>query len=129
MEIADVDRLSPFLHIGVFAHKQPADVSEEEPALGIVWIGLRLRVFVVHTMVPGPLYDVILKEQFEIQTESPQLKPRSWHKSNSASKSNSILIPFGSQKHTSTEFSPKVLSFTIIRTFDGTEHHNNPLGI
>ena len=42
----------PFLdHLRMFSAKEPADVSEEEPSCGVVWIGLGLRVLVVNPVV------------------------------------------------------------------------------
>jgi hypothetical protein len=47
-------------HIRMLFHEQPADVSEKEAALGIVRIGVRLRVFVVHPVISTPLIYGIL---------------------------------------------------------------------
>lgn len=46
--------------VAVLAHEEPADVGEEEAAAGVVRVRVRLRVLVVHTVVPAPLVDVIL---------------------------------------------------------------------
>lgn len=55
-------QLASFLDdVGVFAHQQPANVREEETPDGVVGVGVRLRVFVVNPVVPGPLEDVILE--------------------------------------------------------------------
>lgn len=45
----------------MFATHQPATVREEESSTCIVWIGICLGVLVVHTMITGPLYYVILE--------------------------------------------------------------------
>lgn len=49
--------------VGVLPHQQPADVREEEPPQGVVRVGVRLRVLVVHAVVPRPLVDVVLRER------------------------------------------------------------------
>lgn len=46
--------------IAVLAHEEPADVGEEEAAAGVVRVRVRLRVLVVHAVVPAPLVDVVL---------------------------------------------------------------------
>lgn len=54
-------QLAPFLDdIGVFAHKQPANVREEEPPHGVVRVGICLWIFVVNPVVSSPFEDIIL---------------------------------------------------------------------
>lgn len=54
-------QLFPLLDdIGVFAHHQPADVSEEEAPDGVVRVGISLRIFMVNPVVSSPLIDIIL---------------------------------------------------------------------
>ncbi|GLH16445.1 uncharacterized protein GBIM_20714 [Gryllus bimaculatus] len=44
-------------------HVQPAHVREEEAAAGVVRVGVRLAVLVVHAVVAHPLVDVVLEGQ------------------------------------------------------------------
>ena len=44
----------------MFADHQPAAVSEEEAARGVVRIGVCLRVAMMQAVVPDPLVDVVL---------------------------------------------------------------------
>ena len=46
----------------MFLAHEPAHVREEEPALDVVGIGIRLCVFVMHAVVTAPHVDVSLKE-------------------------------------------------------------------
>ena len=58
--VADVDLLhlgDDFL--GGFDH-DPAAVGEEEAALGVVRVGVGLRVLVVHAVTPHPVHDRLL---------------------------------------------------------------------
>lgn len=60
-QVAEV-QLAPFLDdVGVFAHQQPADVSEEEAPHGVVGVGVRLRILVVDPVVSGPFKDIVLR--------------------------------------------------------------------
>ena len=60
-EIADINCGAATFHFGMFLAQQPADVSEEESALGIVRIRIRLTELVVHSMIARPLVYVILQ--------------------------------------------------------------------
>lgn len=44
----------------VFLAQQPADVGEEEAVDGVVGVGVRLAVFVVHPVVAGPVNYCVL---------------------------------------------------------------------
>jgi len=46
-----------FDDIGMFATQQPSAVREEEASVGVVGVGVRLAVLVVHPMVATPLVD------------------------------------------------------------------------
>lgn len=60
-EITDIQLLSFFRHIRVFTNKQPTDMGKEEPSGGVVRVSIRLRVFVMHPVIPRPLVDVVLR--------------------------------------------------------------------
>lgn len=83
-QIGEIQLSSLFYDVFVLAHKQPANVGEEEAPAGIVWVRICLRVLVVHAVVSAPLVDVILqREQGGVRgerlgaapAEPPQLLP------------------------------------------------------
>lgn len=59
--VAQVQLLALLYHIWVLAHQQPANVGEEKAPHGVVGVCICLGEFVVDTMVPDPLVDVILQ--------------------------------------------------------------------
>ena len=48
-------------HLGVFLLHQPADMSEEEAPLHVVWVRVCLGELVVHPVVAYPLHDGVLE--------------------------------------------------------------------
>ena len=59
-DIAHVDLDALLHHVRVLLHHQPANVREEEPAVGVVGVRRGLRVLVVHAMVPNPFENGVL---------------------------------------------------------------------
>ena len=59
-DVTDVDQSALGLDLGVFARHQPAAVGEEETTLGVVRVGVGLRVLVVHAVVAHPVDDRVL---------------------------------------------------------------------
>ena len=62
-QVTHVHSLSLLYNIWMFAAQKPTDVREEEASFGVMWVGVGLRVLVVHPMVTTPLVDVILEGQ------------------------------------------------------------------
>lgn len=60
-QIGEIQLSSLFYDVFVLAHKQPANVGEEEAPHSIVRVCICLGELVVDTVVPGPLIDVILQ--------------------------------------------------------------------
>lgn len=65
--ITHVEQLALAHHLRVLVHHQPADMCEEEAAIRVVRIGVRLGELVVHAMVAHPIVDRILAGQREAQ--------------------------------------------------------------
>ena len=57
MQITKVQFLPSTDHLGVLLNVQPTHVSVEESTHGIVWVGIRLGIFVVDTVVTCPVVD------------------------------------------------------------------------
>ena len=60
VEVRHVDLFAFLLHVGMFAHHQPAAVCKEEATQGIVRVGVSLRVLVMQPVITRPLYNVVL---------------------------------------------------------------------
>lgn len=56
-EIAHVDGVAQTFNIGVLLTQQPSNVGEEEPALDVGMVGVRLGKLVVQTVDLGPVED------------------------------------------------------------------------
>ena len=61
IEVTVVEGFTLPLHLWMFSGQQPTDVSEKEAPLGIVRVTMRLRIFVMNSVVTCPFYDVILR--------------------------------------------------------------------
>mmetsp|Transcript_11242 Transcript_11242/g.14850 ORF Transcript_11242/g.14850 Transcript_11242/m.14850 type:complete len:257 (-) Transcript_11242:70-840(-) len=55
LQITKVQFTSSLHNILVLLHKQPSHVCVKETTCGIVWIGIRLGMFVMHTMITCPM--------------------------------------------------------------------------
>src|SRR5699024_8069391 len=60
-QVAEVDCVALFNHLRVLFAHEPAHVSKEKSTVGVVWIGVCLRVLVMHSMVTTPHVNVILQ--------------------------------------------------------------------
>ena len=58
--IAHVNGFPPSFHFGVLLAQQPADVSEEETASGVVRISISFAKFVVDAVISAPFVNVVL---------------------------------------------------------------------
>jgi hypothetical protein len=66
-EVAHVNRFASTQDFRVFLAEKPTHVGEEETSPGVVWIGVRLAKLVMHSMIPAPNINVLLKKRiFEI---------------------------------------------------------------
>lgn len=63
-DVAHIDSSALLQHFGMLLQHQPADVGEEEAAIGVVRIGIGLRVFVVDSVVADPVVKRVLKMKF-----------------------------------------------------------------
>lgn len=59
-QVTEIQLLSFFKNIRVFAHQQPANVSKEETPASVVRVSVRLWIFVVNPVVSSPFKDIIL---------------------------------------------------------------------
>lgn len=66
-QIVKLQFASFFNDIRVFAHQQPANMSEEEAPNGVVRISICLWIFVVNSVVSCPFKDIILRIQGQTQ--------------------------------------------------------------
>lgn len=59
-QVAHIDGGTLLDYIGMFANHQPAHMREKESSLRVMGIRVRVRKFVMHSMVSNPLVDMIL---------------------------------------------------------------------
>lgn len=59
--VAHVDLATTTKYLRMLQHHQPAHVGEEESPVSIVGIRIRLRVFVMNSMVANPVVQGVLK--------------------------------------------------------------------
>lgn len=67
-QITDIDSFSPFLDIRMFSAQQPTHMCEEKSSLRIMGIRVRFGVFMVKSVIPGPIDRRILPKKVENQT-------------------------------------------------------------
>lgn len=73
LQVGNVQLATLGNHLRVLPAQQPADVREEETARRVVRVGVRLRVLVVHAVVPGPVHGAVLeRDRVEHRQDNPQ---------------------------------------------------------
>lgn len=61
LQITHVDRGSLADHIRMFADQEPAHVREEETSLRVMGVRISVREFMMDSVIPHPLVNVILQ--------------------------------------------------------------------
>lgn len=59
-QVTHVNGFSLLNHIGMRSQEKPTNMCKEESSLGVMWIGICFRIFMVNTMVVGPSVSVSL---------------------------------------------------------------------
>lgn len=81
--------------VRVLTHQQPAHVSKEKAPFCIVWICIRLRKLVMHTMITGPFKDIILEyRDFTTQNETLHLLGLGCHHTQSTNTASTAAVCF-----------------------------------
>lgn len=58
--VTHVDLLSTFQDFWMLTQHQPANVSEEEATIGIMWISISFGIFMMDTMISYPIVNGVL---------------------------------------------------------------------
>lgn len=59
-DVAQIEHSAFAHHLWMLVHHEPANVGKEEATIRIMWIGISLWEFMVHTMITNPFVDWIL---------------------------------------------------------------------
>lgn len=63
-QVTHVNCFALFLDIRVLLHQKPPNMREKEAPFGVVRVGVGFGEFVVHSVVPTPLVNVILERHY-----------------------------------------------------------------